>query len=78
RNFPDGLAGGPLALTTEGPLLLVTDDNWQYADLALSARNLGSRFLFVLGGPTLISDETIWKILERDESPDGPVGGPEL
>ena len=78
RNFPDGLAGGPLALTTEGPLLLVTDDNWQYADLALSARNLGSRFLFVLGGPTFISDETIWKILERDESPDGPVGGPEL
>jgi len=30
-----------------------------------------------MGGPTLISDKTVEKILEKDEVPDGPVGVPE-
>lgn len=77
QNFPDGLAGGPLSLAVGGPLLLVDDNHWQEADTALSSRNLGARDLLVMGGPTLISDKTVEKILEKDEVPDGPVGVPE-
>jgi len=55
-DFPDGLAGGPLAYQLGGPLLLA--ENGRYSHASAAANNLGSRFAFILGGPTLISDET--------------------
>ncbi len=65
RNFPDGLSGGPLTMRLNGPLLLVDDTHYEDAKMILGPDWLGTRSLFVLGGPTLISDKTVAEILKR-------------
>ena len=65
KNFPDGLSGGPLAMRLSGPLLLVDDAHYEDAKMILGSDGLGSRMLFVLGGPSLISDKTVAEILKR-------------
>jgi hypothetical protein len=55
-NFPDGLCGGVLANTIGGPLVLTgngkTDEAVKYAG------ETGMKSGMVLGGPTLISDDS--------------------
>ena len=63
-NFPDGLAGGPLCLDLypEAPLLLVKEGSGDYA-AAYIKYNGRTRRAKVLGGPSLISDELVEKII---------------
>ena len=60
RNFPDGLAAGPLAYMLGAPLLLVNDSNYKLAAQFIDENQC--RDWVVMGGPALISDETIKKI----------------
>ena len=62
QNFPDGLAGGPLALSLDSPLLLV--DQSGYNDAAAFARSMGIKKAVVLGGPTLIPDSVVKNIIK--------------
>lgn len=53
-NFPDGLCGGPLACSMDGPLLLAAKGK---ADAAITyANKSGVNNGAILGGPTLIND----------------------
>ena len=61
-NFPDGLAGGPLALSIKAPLILT--DNSGYSDAVAYAKNAGIKKAVVLGGPTLISDGVVKNIIK--------------
>ena len=60
-KFPDGLAGGPLAISMESPLLLVEDT--AYADAKAYGSSVGISRLAVLGGTDVISDATAKRIL---------------
>ena len=60
-DFPDGLAGGPLSKPIDAPLLLVNDSNTSYATQYVA--NHGTNHLVVLGGPALISNASVKKIL---------------
>ncbi len=62
QNFPDGLAGGPLALSMEAPLLLV--DSSGYNAAVSYAKDAGIRKAAVLGGSALISDNVVKKIIQ--------------
>ena len=61
-NFPDGLAGGPLALSIKAPLILT--DNSGYSEAVAYAKNAGIKKAAVLGGPTLISDGVVKKVIK--------------
>ena len=65
QNFPDGLAGGPLAHKLKGPLLLVDDNNYMPAEEYFYYHD--PRYAVVLGGESLISDYTAKRILMRFE-----------
>ena len=61
-DYPDGLAGGPLALANRGPLLLVSADE---ANNRAAAEYIGGAVAggFVLGGPTFVPDDAVKYIL---------------
>ena len=61
-KFPDGLAGGPLAISMGSPLLLVEDT--AYADAKVYGSSVGISKLAVLGGTDVISDATAESILQ--------------
>ena len=61
-NFPDGLAGGPLALSIKAPLILT--DNSGYGDAVAYAKSAGIKKAAVLGGPALISDGVVNNIIK--------------
>ena len=61
KNFPDGLAGGALAYDKDSPLLLV--DDLRYQDAKKFVQEDDARCATIYGGETLISDETVLKIL---------------
>ena len=67
QNLPDGLSGGPLCLTLIPRAPLILADNGHYLDAEDTAAYLGARHAFVLGGPTLISDDTAMKILKHPD-----------
>ena len=60
RNFPDGLSGGPLAYYKQAPLILTDNNNWKVAADYVQENEIVSGA--VLGGPTLISSDTVKKI----------------
>ena len=62
QNYPDGLAGGPVAYAMNSPLLLVTSSKKEAA--ATYAKAHGSVKCLVLGGPTLISDAAALAIVK--------------
>jgi putative cell wall-binding protein len=68
QNFPDGLSGGILASCLKAPLILTRDISKSYAvEYAVDG---GVKMGVVLGGPTLIADETVKEIfglLETDK-----------
>lgn len=57
-NYPDGLCGGPLAYAYGAPLLLLTNQSNTQEAPKEAARYLGADRAVILGGPTLISDES--------------------
>ena len=60
ENFPDGLCAGPLAATLNVPLLLV--DNGYPRSAQLHVSDFDCNGGYVLGGPTLIGDDTLQEI----------------
>lgn len=57
-NFPDGLSGGPLAHAIGGPLIL-TDSTSSNSIARNYITGKGIEGGYVLGGPTLISDDAV-------------------
>lgn len=75
-DFPDGLAGGPLAYKLGAPLLLVENRSNRYlrAEYFVSMYN-DVRLGIVLGGPSLIHEDTVDRImLGLDKSTTGHTG----
>ena len=66
KNFPDGLCGGVLAATMNAPMILTKtnseDEAKSYAELN------GIKEGIVLGGPGLISNNTVRTIFSMDDS----------
>lgn len=66
-NFPDGLCGGPLAAKYGAPLLMADNNSTKYAaDYAATVGKDAESIVsgaVTLGGNTLISDESIKKII---------------
>ena len=60
KNFPDGLAGGPLAYALGAPLLLTTTGSESIANEYITAEGIESGY--VLGGTAAVSDETARKV----------------
>ena len=68
QTFPDGLCGGALAYTINGPLILAA--NGKTAEAIGYAKETGIKFGAVLGGSKLITDDDvrdIFKMSEGDE-----------
>ena len=61
RNFPDGLAGGPLANILGMPMILVNAKNEAACLEYVTANEIG--VAYVLGGAAAVADEVIWKAL---------------
>lgn len=55
QNFPDGLAGGPVAALVPGPLLLVASNSLPSV-VAEELARLDPDTVYVLGGPSAVSD----------------------
>lgn len=62
-NFPDGLAGGPFALSVKAPLLLVENDN--YRDALQYMKNSTAQKGVVLGGSGAISNQIAEKLFSN-------------
>ena len=60
QNFPDGLAGGPLAYALGAPLLLTNAGQEAIANEYIAAESIESGY--VLGGDSAVSDETARKV----------------
>ncbi len=60
-NYPDGLAGGPVAYATKSPLLLVNNTN--YTDAMNYVTHTYAMKVRVMGGASLISDEVALDVL---------------
>ncbi len=65
ENFPDGLCGGPLAMTMDAPLILTKTDKQAAAKAYVQANNIKSGA--VLGGASLINDKTAKDIFSADK-----------
>ena len=63
ENFPDGLCGGPLAHALGVPLLLVKDKTYAPAAAYVKAHKIAGSV--ILGGPGIISDDTVKKVMAR-------------
>ena len=63
KNFPDGLCGGVLAYASGAPLILTADGYGEIAASYVQANAITKGT--VLGGPTLISEETVDQIFEQ-------------
>ncbi len=61
QDFPDGLSGGPVAMSMKSPLLLV--DRSGYADARAYAKKAGIKKALTMGGPALIPDSVVKTIL---------------
>ena len=73
-DFPDGLAAGPLAFVNHAPLLLVNNSNYMYAERFVFDNDC--RVGIAMGGPSLISDGTLKRIMEGSDITGGS-GAPE-
>jgi putative cell wall-binding protein len=60
-NYPDGLAGGPVAYALGAPLLLVTNNDYAAAKEFAAAAH--ATRCTIMGGQTLISDEVALRII---------------
>lgn len=63
QNFPDGLSGGPLAISINSPMLLVDSRNYQEAKSY--ANKVGINKAVVIGGESLIDDIAVLNIINN-------------
>lgn len=68
QNFPDGLCGGPLAVSLGAPLILTADNKDAAAQEYVYRYKISNAV--VLGGEALISDETVEHIFSPMEEPE--------
>lgn len=61
QNFPDGLAGGTLAMSLQAPVLLTDNVSFGYA--GFYGTDAGLEKAAVLGGVTLINDDVVNKVI---------------
>ena len=61
-NFPDGLSGGPLAMSLEAPMLLMTDS--ETAEASAYVETAGVLHIAVMGGTTLIKDQAVLDLIK--------------
>ncbi|MBV1780795.1 cell wall-binding repeat-containing protein [Paeniglutamicibacter sp. ABSL32-1] len=61
ENFPDALAGSPLATLKKAPLLLIKKGSIP-SSVAAELQRLNPQNILVLGGPIAISDATVTKL----------------
>ena len=64
-NFPDGLCGGPLAMTMDAPLILTKSGNHNAAKAYVQANGIKNGA--VLGGTARIDDATAKDIFRTNE-----------
>jgi putative cell wall-binding protein len=64
-NFPDGLAGGPLAMSLGAPLLLVSSNSTNNASASAYVASTTVDKAICLGGSALISDTAVKEILGK-------------
>ena len=65
-NFPDGLCGGPLAVTLNAPLILTMD---RYEIRAADyVQDYDPKYGIILGGTSLVSDHTVQNIYHFDST----------
>ena len=63
KNFPDALAGGPLAIDAKAPVLLINPNaKTVTAEVKQYIENCGAKRIIVLGGPSAVS-ETLYNDL---------------
>ena len=62
HNFPDGLSGGPLAYLLNAPIILMNDN---YDEKTYISNDLV--YATILGGPSLISDDTVLTIIRENK-----------
>ena len=60
QGFPDGLCGGPLAVSMGAPLILTSNEAWEIADEYVRDISTGA----VTGGTSRISDDTVREIFD--------------
>ena len=63
KNYPDGLCGGPMAMTYNCPLILTTSKTTQEAQKYASEIKATNTVTF--GGASLISDKSLDTILGK-------------
>lgn len=63
-NFPDGLSGGPLAMSKNAPLILTIDRKMSIAEKY--TKDMGIKIGAVLGGNGLISDNAVKNIFKAE------------
>ncbi len=63
-NFPDGLSGGPLAMSMDAPLILSAGGSEGAASAYMKKCDITSGA--VLGGPGILSDSTVQKIFNLE------------
>lgn len=67
-NFPDGLCAGPLAMSINAPLLLTAEYDTPHAEGYVKQSKADK--VITLGGPTLVSDKAIGKIMDSNKNPE--------
>ncbi|MBQ1421260.1 MAG: cell wall-binding repeat-containing protein, partial [Firmicutes bacterium] len=68
RNFPDGLSGGAVASAIGAPVLLVENDENAIRFAAKGVTLKQACYSITLGGPQLISDDTIRKVMNKPDA----------
>ena len=64
-DFPDGLSGGAVASVIGAPVLLAMNRDDRNAIVAQWVAESGAKISITLGGPTLISDDSIRNIMSQ-------------
>lgn len=63
-NYPDALTGGPLALKLNAPMILTNSHVKDYTYARSYRKSAGATSAYVLGGPTLVSNNAVANILK--------------
>ncbi len=64
ENFPDGLSGGPLAMSMNAPLILTKEGNSRVAEIYVGTNNITKGY--ILGGANVVDDATIEDIFNTN------------
>lgn len=62
NNFPDGLSGGPLAMSMKCPLLLTTNSKSDALNIRNYSQSAALKETLILGGPSLICNDIAYYI----------------